>query len=233
MPHKERATSMSWIIVEMMNWIASRMVFVADWLIPTLRWSQITSTKTILMINSVEIETSRILLAESGRCNFSVPFGESGAWGCLGIELDDAASVLENVHVDHASCAPDEFVQKPPRLGVQYLEVLSLPHMFWSVLIRIMHTPSPAILAGKQLGNGPLSITQCWITESCDQSWSVLLRVLSADQSTQCWITECWSELEVFTLPHVIHMDSSGLQWIPVALLSGQIGWYNAQSTGV
>jgi len=31
------------------------------------------------MINSVEIETSRILLAESGRCNFSVPFGESGA----------------------------------------------------------------------------------------------------------------------------------------------------------
>ena len=62
----------------------------ADQLIPTLRWSQITSTQTILMINSVEIETSRILLAESGRCNFSVPFGESGAWGCLGIELDDA-----------------------------------------------------------------------------------------------------------------------------------------------
>jgi len=38
---------------------------------------------------------------------------------------------------------------------------------------------------------------------------------------------------EVFTLPHVIHMDSNGLQWIPVALLSGQIGWYNAQSSPV
>ena len=58
--------------------------------------------------------------------------------------------------------------------------------MFWSALIRIMHTPSPAILAGKQLSNGPLSTDQhwseCsalirtvqrWITESCDQSWSV------------------------------------------------------------
>jgi hypothetical protein len=29
------------------------------------------------------------------------------------------ASALENVHVDHASCAPDKFVQKPPCLGVQ------------------------------------------------------------------------------------------------------------------
>jgi hypothetical protein len=38
---------------------------------------------------------------------------------------------------------------------------------------------------------------------------------------------------EVFTLPHVIHVDSSGLQWTPVALLPGQIGWCNAQSTGL
>jgi len=28
-------------------------------------------------------------------------------------------------------------------------------------------------------------------------------------------------------------VNSSGLQWIPVALLSGQIGWYNAQSSPV
>ncbi|KIJ96632.1 hypothetical protein K443DRAFT_27048, partial [Laccaria amethystina LaAM-08-1] len=28
-------------------------------------------------------------------------------------------------------------------------------------------------------------------------------------------------------------VDSSGLQWIPVALLPGQIGWWNAQSNGV
>ena len=39
--------------------------------------------------------------------------------------------------------------------------------------------------------------------------------------------------IEVFTLPHAIHMDSSGLQWIPVPILPGQIGWYKAQSTGV
>ena len=89
-PESSIATSMSWIIVEIMNWIACRIVFAADQLIPTLRWSQITSTQTILMINSVEIETSRILLAESGRWFFSIPFGESGAWGCLGMELEDA-----------------------------------------------------------------------------------------------------------------------------------------------
>jgi hypothetical protein len=47
--------------------VLCRMVFATDRLIPTLRWSQITSTQTILMINSVEIKTSRILLAESGR----------------------------------------------------------------------------------------------------------------------------------------------------------------------
>ena len=34
-------------------------------------------------------------------------------------------------------------------------EVLSVPHMFWSALIRIRNPPSPAILAGKQLSNGP------------------------------------------------------------------------------
>ena len=38
---------------------------------------------------------------------------------------------------------------------------------------------------------------------------------------------------EVFTLPHVIHMDSTGLHWIPVPILPGQIGWYNAQSSPV
>ena len=38
---------------------------------------------------------------------------------------------------------------------------------------------------------------------------------------------------KVFTLPHVFHMDSSGLQWIPVPIFPGQIGWYNAWSTEV
>jgi len=52
-------------------------------------------------------------------------------------------------------------------------------------------------------------------------------------KTTQKWPKNTTMSTEVFTLPHVIHMDSSGLQWIPVVLLSGQIGWYNAQSTGV
>ena len=89
-PYEGRATSISWIIVEMMNWSVCRMVFAADQLIPALRWSQTTSTQTILMVNSVEIKTSRILLAESGRYDFFHTFGESGAWGCLGIKLEDA-----------------------------------------------------------------------------------------------------------------------------------------------
>lgn len=95
MPCEERATSMSWIIVEMMNWIACRMVFAADRLIPTLRWSQITSTQTILMINSVEIKTSRILLAESGRWFFfhtlwgiwCLRLFRNGTWGCWMLPL--------------------------------------------------------------------------------------------------------------------------------------------------
>ena len=37
---------------------------------------------------------------------------------------------------------------------------------------------------------------------------------------------------EVFTLPHIIQVDSSGLQWTPARPDSGQTGWYNAQSTG-
>jgi len=52
------------------------------------------------------------------------------------------------------------------------MEVLSVPHMFWSALIRIRNPPSPAILAGKQLSNGPT------------QSYSVLI---STDQSAQHW----------------------------------------------
>ena len=49
---------------------------------------------------------------------------------------------------------------------------------FWSVLIRIRTPPSPAILAGKQLRNGP--------TQHCSA-------LISTDQSAQRWMN--WSAL--------------------------------------
>ena len=51
---------------------------------------------------------------------------------------------------------------------------------FWSALIRIRIPPSPAILAGNQLSNGPT------------QHYSVLI---STDQQAQHWVTESWIEL--------------------------------------
>ena len=67
--------------------------------------------------------------------------------------------------------------------GDEEVEVLSVPHMFWSALIRIQIPPSPAILAGKQLSNGP--------TQHCSA-------LISTDQSAQHWMN--WSVLSPWKL---------------------------------
>ena len=83
------------------------------------------------------------------------------------------ASALENSHVYHASCAPDEFVQKPPCLGVQYF--CSMSRCIWQ--------------GGFQMGSDANSLA--WYLIECQDIFyivnysNLVIKTISWDLSTR------------------------------------------------
>ena len=84
-------------VVEMMRWIAWRVVFATDWLTPALRWSQVARMQIIVTRysrgNAISGSVNKL---NSWPIN-SVPFGGSRAIGHFGTELEDVGHFCSGV----------------------------------------------------------------------------------------------------------------------------------------